>query len=510
MGSMVFKGATHLVRGTYASAEDLVEIIKNKIESIRTPTDATTWMDICRTARQPQMLWHVDYLEPRDSLILVNELIRESEIILYGDKTNLSLKEGYTADLQQQAAFNTIRAHLRSEEGDFDGALKIFRELSEDFYDRLTTIRQSNLLMHCCLAFVCCGKFRDSYNFFQKHWVLLKSLSEDQRLDLGVWDNHVILHMIYWHVASHIRDFRDFYEIESGMQGGVMAHKKVALLKCLDYDQTWCASFMGLPFHRRLCELYPAFLPWDKRTTTPENYLELWEKNPGEELRKEKRGSLPTEKLYYERYNKQFLPHIRPDEDELENCLYSYYFFQGSKAKEVTLQDRLNIFMNDHLDPDEYETILAVGPGIAYPYQYHNRAITIVDVSELICERLKSNSDIPHGVNIVHSCMSKFLRETDQTFDVCIARDVLQNLSRSRLDVFFNYLPKKCKHLVALIDLRVDVRSDILSENSLAQEVHLHKSVLTQEEWITLIEQNFDITYELEGYHLYVYGKSKA
>ena len=92
-----------------------------------------------------------------------------------------------------------------------------------------------------------------------------------------------------------------------------------------------------------------------------------------------------------------------------------------------------------------------------------------------------------------------------------MARDVLQNLSRARLDVFLNYLPEKCKHLVALIDLNPDeVRTDILSGSSFDQEVVLHKSMLSKNEWIKLLERNFDVAYELEGSHLYVYGKSKA
>lgn len=503
------KAATHLSQGSYASAEDLADIIKKQLESIKTPGDVTSWMDVCRTARQPQMLWHVDYIEPRDCLLTINDLIRESEEILYVNKTSVILKDNYTADLQQQSAFNTIRAHLRSEEGDFESSLDIFRSLLKDFYDRLTTIRQSNLLIHCCLAFVCCGEFRESYECFQKHWVLLKSLSEDQRLSLGIWDNHVILHMIYWHIASHIRDFRDFYEVESGVEGGIMGHKKVALLKCLDYDQTWAASFMGLPFHKKLCELYPTFLPWDKRTTTPENYLELWETNPGESFRREKKGASPSEMKYYERYNKQFLPHSRPDEDEAENCLYSFYFFQDSKAKEVSLQDKLNIFMSKHIHEDDCKTILSVGPGLSYPYPFHGREITLVDISEHTCHRLSTQ---PHqeGITVIHSCMSKYVRNTSEQFDVCVARDVLQNLSRSRLDVFLNYLPQRCNHLIAVIDLNEDVRSDILSGSSPSREVVLHKSVMPKEEWISALQQSFDIIFEIEGCHLYVYGKSKA
>lgn len=511
MGIQIVKNAIIFARGSYTSAEDLVRIIKGKLDSIRTPGDVTAWMDICRTARQPQMLWHVDYIEPRDSLALVNDLIRESEIVLYGDKTNIFLKEGYSADFQQQAAFNTIRAHLRSEEDDFVAALSIFKTLLDHFYDKLTPIRQSNLLMHGCLSFVCCGDFRQSHEYFKKHWILLKSLPEDQRLGLGIWDNHVILHMIYWHISANVRDFRDFYEVESGATG-MMSHKKIALLKCLDYDQTWCAGFMGLPFHKQLCKLYPSFLPWEKRTTTPENYLEIWETNPGEAFRKEKEGSSPAEKIYYERYNKQFLPHTRPDEDEVENCLYSYYFFQNSKAEEVSLQDRLNMFMDKHFDAENCKQILSVGPGLAYPYQHHGRQITIVDISELVCKRLEAVRAKARrsGIHIVNKCMSKFIRDTDQTFDICMARDVLQNLSRARLDVFLNYLPKKCKHLVALIDLDADVRTDILSGSSFDQEVVLHKSALSRDEWIRLLELNFDVTYELEGSHLYVYGKSKA
>lgn len=499
------KPAASIDRGSYRSADDLVDVLAQKIDSIRTPGDVTAWMDLCRTARQPYILWRVDYLEPRESLATVNRLIRESEDILYESKTSINLREGYSADLQQQSAFNTIRAHLRAEEKEFDAALTIFQALLDDFYDQLTPIRQSNLLMHCCLAFVACGQFRNSYECFKKHWFLLKHLPEGQRLSLGVWDNHVILHMIYWFLSSYIRDFRDFYEIESGAESNILTHKKISLLKCLDYDQTWVASFFGKPFYEHLCEQYSTMLPWSKRTTTPENFLELWETVPGQSLRKEKKGLLPIERQYFERYNKQFLPHTRPDEDEVENCLYSYYHFQDPKAVEVSLQDSLQVFLMEHLDSDAYKTILSVGPGLGPPPEIHGRVVTVVDISEHVCQRLHKI-----GFNAIHGCMSKFIRETNERFDLCIARDVLQNLSKARLDVFLHHLPAKCDHLAALIDLRTDVRSDILSGASLVKEVPLHKSILSEEEWISRLEQGFEIEYKKENYYLYVYGKSKA
>lgn len=503
--------STNLNKGTYVLTSDLAEIIRSKIESIRHGGDATGWMDICRTARQPQTLWNIDYIEPREFLSPINDLIRESEIMLYGNKTNIFLKEGYSADLQQQSSFNTIRAHLRSEEGDFESALLIFQSLLDSFYDKLTVIRQSNLLMHCCLAFVCCGKFRDSYQCFNKHWILLKSLSEDQRLELGIWDNHVILHMIYWHISAHVPDFKDFYEIQSGTQE-MIAHKKIPLLKCLEYDQTWCASFMGLPFHKHFCKLYPEFPKWTKLKTTPENFLPMWEKNPGQSFRDDKQSSPTIEKKYYERYNKQFLPHTRPIEDEVENCLYSYYYFQDSQAHEVLLQDNLNIFANNHTNFDNLKYILSVGPGRVCPNYSYKQDMTLVDISEVVCDQfnhLIEQANNPR-LTMIHSCMSKFALKTDRIFDVCMARDVLQNLSPSRLDIFLNSISQKIKYLIALIDLDKDVRTDILSESSFAHEAVLHKSILSKDEWIELLQLNFDVIYELRGSHLYVCGKPKT
>lgn len=499
------KSSTRLEPGTYNSPEDIVGLLEKELEFLKTSHDATAWMDLCRTARQSYILWHIDYIEPRDSIVQTNNLIKQSEELLYEDKTNIQLKNGYSADLQQQAAFNTIRAHLRAEEKDFQSALTIFQSLLDEHYDNLSTIRQSNLLMHCCLAFLCCNKWQKSYEYFTKHWILTKSLPEEERISLGIWDNQVIMQMIYWFLCFHLNDFREFYNVQSGSETNVWAHKKIPLMNFLRYDDTWAVNFMGLAFYEHLCDQHPSLSRWEKKATTAQNYFMLWEKNEGEALQKEKSNISPIEKTYFERYNKQFTQNVTPDMDEAMNCLQSYYYFQTDFAHEEEMGDLLFMFIMKHLGFHDYKTVLYVGAGKAWYPEVHDRRVTVVDVSEYACKSMKQ-ANLPVS-SIINQCMSKFITTTDQQFDLCVARDVLQDLPRTRLDIFLHHLPIKCKYIAAVIDLRPNVRTDILSKSNITKEINLHQSMLLEEEWLCLLSKGFDLQHEKNGEYLYVFGE---
>ena len=151
----------------FVEASQLPQILRVELDKITTPCDVTPWMDLIRTSRHPQVTWVVDYIEPRTELLEINKIIEQSEEIIYGDLRTLSMKEGYSADISQEVTFHTIRAHLRAEKGEIEQSIEIFTEILSKYYDYLPVIRQSNLLMHCSLAYLCTGDFDKSYECFK-------------------------------------------------------------------------------------------------------------------------------------------------------------------------------------------------------------------------------------------------------------------------------------------------------------------------------------------------------
>ena len=229
-------------------------------------SDLTVWMDIIRTCRQPQIFWEVDYIEPKEQLTEINAIIREFEQIYYPKKTSITLRKEFSADLNQQAAFNTIRAHLHAENGDFDTSLALFRGMMLEWKEDLSTIRQSNLMFHSCLAALCCGHTGESYAYFCDHGILTNHSTIPERVGLGLEDNDTLLRMVYWFFIKHVQDFRDFFCAESGVKPSELwNHKKISILYLLEYDNAWVASLCGLAFYNHAREIHSGLPAYERR-----------------------------------------------------------------------------------------------------------------------------------------------------------------------------------------------------------------------------------------------------
>ncbi len=480
----------------YKELKDLADIISSEFDNLSRYNDVTPWMDLIRTARQPQNFWSVDYIEPKPGLEKINEIIRKSETILYPNKHSLKLKEGLTADLSQQAAFNTIRARLRSEEGDISGSIEMFQEMLDSHYDELTEIRQSNLLLHCALAFLCCKMFDKSFECYQKHWALLKYSDPKNREKIGLWDNHIILHMSYWFFSRYDTNFQDFYAIKIGLNANELySHKKIALMNFFEYDPSWVVSFCGLPFYNHARTTMPGLPVWEKKRSTPINVDARWVS----EDKWEDTGAIGRERFYFDLYNKTRASEHQASFSKLDNYLYSYYYFQSDRNLERYRTNTLFRFMHNKID---YANILHVGCGTS-ELQTQN-PVTLVDISEHVCWHIKQS-----GKEIACQSASVFLEETSERFDVCFACDLLQCIRPERLPLFLSNCSKKCKFLAASICTVEDIRGDILNQTSISN-VPMHHTVTDEAGWRDMLLPYVDVqSLETIDDLIYVVGKCK-
>lgn len=470
--------------------------------------DVTSWMDLIRTCRQPQVMWEVDYIEPKKGLNRINDIIRQSEDILYESKYSIDLKPCYTTDLSAQSAFNTIRMHLRAEESDIDGALKILDQMISKLYDELPTIRQSQMLFHACLIYLCCKEFNKSHEYFEKHWALTKYASPSDRISLGIIDNQVLLQMVYWFFIKYSNDFQDFYVVKNKIKvADIWGHKKISLLYFLEYDPAWAISLCSLAFYNH-AQTWAQTLPtYEKKRSTPTNVDKIW-MDDERSIFSDNVNLTGPEKVYFEMFNRELsVINMRcPEFNKSADYLYSYYHYQTDYAALSNLKMSLVFFLKKFIDVTTIDSIIEVGSGInmcAIPGVLPSKHIA-VDISEKVCEVLRETHS-----HYAHADMCSFISETEDHFDLCFACDVLASLSPYRLQTFLTICREKCKYLAAIISTENNIKTDILSSLHHIRSINLHKTVQSAEDWTKMLSKDFDIETKIEGNLIYVFGKSK-
>lgn len=497
---------------SYRNLDDLLNLAESAFTALPDKGDVTSWMDLIRTCRQPQIMWEVDYIEPKKQLLRINELIIESEKLLFKDSKSTELKNQYSADIDQLEAFNTIRVHLKAENGDFESATTILEHMLTNAYDDLSLIRKSNLLYHGCLVFLCCKNLEISYHCMEKHWALLKYADVTERVQLGLWDNQVLLQMAYWFFVKYSVDVREFYSIKTKTPiSDIWNHKKIAALYFLEYDNSWIASFCGLPFYEHARSLYPNLPKYEKKRSTPCNIDKTWEDDT---YRNDGSKAVGEEKYYYEQFNRehyyeQFNKEVNTDihyvdPDKASDYLYSYYHYQTNYTHDANSKVPLIEFMNKNITI-EVSSVLEVGTGIEIPRSFAHTDYLGLNISTKVCSILRDKG-IPHK----HRCASLLLKDIDKHFDLCLAYDFLNHLTSTRLRIFIEECSKKCTYLLTAVDTRNDYRTDILSKRQPISRINLHPTIMNLEEWRNYLTPNFECRYESPNDSwIYIFGKSK-
>ncbi len=489
----------------YAKLDDLLSLAESAFVDLPKEGNVTSWFDLIRTCRQPQIMWEVDYIEPKKQLSRINELILESEAILFTDQESIELKKQYSADVDQLEAFNTIRIHLKSEKGDFVAAQTMLKNMLMKTYDYLSLIRKSNLLYHGCLVFLCCSNMELSYHCMEKHWALLKYANPTERVQLGLWDNQVLLEMAYWFFIKHSEDVRDFYAIKTKTPlNEIWNHKKIAMLYFLEYDNSWIVSFCGLPFYEHARSLYPNLPKYEKKRSTPRNIDKVWASETSHNYDGETEA-IGEERYYFEQFNREMNTDLHfADHDKASDYLYSYYHYQTDYVHDINEKLRLIEFMKEHEDLD-IDSVLEAGTGLDRPPSFGGQDYLGLNISTKVCSILKDKG-IPHK----QGCASSLIKYVDRHFDLCFAYDFLNHLTSTRLRIFMEESTKKCGYMLAAIDTQDDRRSDILSKHLPIKHISLHPTIMNFEEWKSYLFPYFDSFYNRQvGTWVYIFGKLK-
>ena len=246
--------------------ESMPQLVIEEFERIKKPIDVTCWMDLIRTVRHPGIFWVTDYIQPRQILLEMNDVIRDSEIYLYGDRQSMTLKDGYSADISQEVAFHTIRAQLRSEEGEISLSVDMFRKLYEKWYPKISVIRQSNLIVHWFRVSLCCKMFEEACECISRHEELIYTQDEKDRTELGLTDNQSIMNLAIWYFMKYSKELVLFIAKKNNLNPkNIWNHKKTSLIDLLDTDNSWIVSFCSRSFYEHARIVYQDLPPWNRR-----------------------------------------------------------------------------------------------------------------------------------------------------------------------------------------------------------------------------------------------------
>lgn len=486
----------------YADLTTLIEKTKGELEYLRTMKsgDVTPWMDLIRTTRQPQIGWEIDYINPWPESKEIADMIRESERILFANDQEIYPKSCYQADIGQLSAFNTIRMHLRAEEGKYNTAKELFLNWFYDAYDRLSIIRKSNLLFHGCLMLLCCKNLQLSFDLYEKHWGIVKYASPADRFGLGLIDNHTILTMIYWFFYKHSGDVRDFLSIKL-QTNDLWNHKKVAMLNFLRYDNAWVASFCGLSFYKYAQLNFPSLPSYEQKCSTPTNARKVWLSDTNEAYCSDL-NLVGEERYFFEQFNREIDGATKyPNNDVADDFMYSFFHFRNDYVKDMNQKMSLFQFMGEFLRYEDFQSVLDAGSVLQVPFGFHGKDYYVVDISQKVCSILEAQK-IPHW----HGDITKFLESTNNKYDLCFCYDILSHLHLHRAESLLKSASTKCKYFCALIDTTDDFRTDILNAKHGVSRINVHRTIMTPDEWLVCIRESFSLVEsKVVGNWLYVF-----
>lgn len=229
----------------FTKIEDrLFEIEKEK------NSDVTFLIDLCRSLRHAGFCWEIDYIKPNQKMTKTIELIKQVESTIYSSPNSVLLKNKFQADINQLAAFQTLRAHIRAENGQMPDAITILGQFFKHSYDLLNTIRKSTILFSLSVAYLCDAQFHMSYKLYEELWNLLRHTENNRRYSEGVMDAWVMLNLVYSFFMYHVVEFKNFFSMQVKIPASeLFRHKQKYFINLLNKDITSIISVIGIGFY---------------------------------------------------------------------------------------------------------------------------------------------------------------------------------------------------------------------------------------------------------------------
>ena len=114
--------------------------------------------------------------------------------------------------------------------------------LKEKYYN-LSIIRQSNLLFHCFIFYMCTQQFGQAHTCQTKHAHLMANIIDKDKFAMGLYDNESIMHCVSWFFMKYAPEYLDFMATIYNLQKeDIFRHKKTMFMNFVDKDLSWIVS----------------------------------------------------------------------------------------------------------------------------------------------------------------------------------------------------------------------------------------------------------------------------
>lgn len=242
--------------------ESIISKIEDRISQIETnqsqDIDIGYLFNLCRTLRHPGFCWEIDFVKPNQYMSKTLDLIKKIENIAYTSQNSVILKNKFSSEINQAAAFQNIRSHIRAEEGKITDAIFILNQFMKNNYDSLDTCRKANGLFSLSVAFLCDVQFINSLNSYKELWNLMYYCENKKRFTDGVIDAWSVLNLIYAFFVRYSKDFKNFLSTEIKSQSiEIYRHKQTTMVSFFEKDPTPIVSQIGVGFYNHACRKFP-------------------------------------------------------------------------------------------------------------------------------------------------------------------------------------------------------------------------------------------------------------
>ncbi len=419
------------------------------------------WINLVKVARHPGVLWNINYIEPSDVLVKLNELIVESEKIFFVSPDSTEIKDDFYAENEELAYFHIIRAYLRAEEGNIASSMKIWNQLYSTWLFRQHPQRKSNLLAHLYKVFMCTKELDMAAHCINKLWTEISITEQVKRYEYGMWDNLTNIFLVQWVFSYYVDEIASNLTSElANFQ--ILRHKRQEIAPLICKDTQWLVATCSRPFYDHARNLMPTLPSYDIAKMT-QNELPTKSKNESQkELYKNYKNALDCkDSIGIPEFHRHAFNLFFEDREKFDNC----YVWSD--------------FWNKH-GPD-IESVLDIGCGLSKKTYdiFKDKNLVALDLSDVVVDHWNAQDR-----EIIQMPAHEYLPQSPD-FDLCVFSD--------SLDYIFNYdmvlrqCSLKCKYIlisVSLIEFVVHSASGIIDFN---------RVVLSCNEWEQVISKHFDI-----------------
>lgn len=473
-GGSLLTGSLGLQRefGWSKHPKHLISIAKNMFPYLTNIKIIDEWIYFVRQCRHPSNLWETDYLIPSNILVQCNELIDQSDNILFEQKDSTKLKEQYECSFKSFCFINIIRAYRRAESDDFESSLKIWDELYEEYLLEFTVLRQTNLLLHLFVVYLCSNQLEKAMDCLRKQWFLLRNQKESDRYGMGIWDNNIVANIILFYFSIYNTDLRNkICDLLSVNELEYNTHKKYILKPYLTTSliATICSKpFYDLAvknFNLPVCE---EFLISD-RTVLNEKY----------------QNSLILEQIF----NTDLI------DDNLLNINQKKWELWYSEAKSNSSGPLIDLLSSIGIG---YSSVIDLACGLSeksYVF-FKNNKLTSIDCCQSVHDYWKNK-----GREVIVDIAERYLQNCNK-FDLCFCSDSFSYFVNPQQ--VMKLISQKCKYFALMVCC--DEMGYFPVEDGIIKTCVNTKN---KNEWISIFKENFKIVKKHEdGAFVFLIGES--